>query len=94
LTTDSSIANIRTMTLQEYLNTTTQAAFAERLGVTQGLVSQWLTGETKLTAERAVQIEEVTAGEVSRSDLRPDLWPPRKLSAAGEINGCGDKVIA
>lgn len=57
-----------------------QAAFAALLtakGVptTQALVSQWEQGATTITAERAVDIERATDGEVRRGDLRPDLWP-------------------
>jgi len=62
------------MTLAEYLQKTTQAAFAESLGVSQGLVSQWLTGDTRVTAERAKQIETVTNGQITRTDLRPDIF--------------------
>ena len=51
-----------------------QQAFGEKLGVSQGLVHQWLTMATKITAERAVQIETVTDGKLSRYDCRPDLF--------------------
>ena len=56
-----------------------QAAFAALLTengspATQGLVSRWEGGDT-IPAERAVEIERATGGEVSRSELRPDLWP-------------------
>ena len=58
----------------------TQAAFAAALTesgskATQGLISQWESGDVVIPAERAVEIERATGGEVSRSDLRPDLWP-------------------
>lgn len=58
-----------------------QAAFAERMGAagfdcTQSLVSQWELGAVELTAERCGQIEQVTRGEVTRVDLRPDLFGP------------------
>lgn len=58
----------------------TQADFAAFLTTagspaTQGLVSQWERGEVVITAERAVEIERATGGQVSRNDLRPDLWP-------------------
>lgn len=43
--------------------------------ITQGTVSQWYLGELRITAERAVQIEEATEGAVSRHELRPDLYP-------------------
>ena len=51
-----------------------QEAFAKMLGVSQGAVHQWLTLETKITAERAVQIEAATNGKLTRYDCRPDLF--------------------
>lgn len=64
------------MDLNTYLTTNglSQGAFAKRLGVTQGAVWQWISGESRITAERAVQIETETGGEVSRAELRPDLF--------------------
>lgn len=64
------------MKLKKYLRqtATTQAEFARRIGVTQGLVNQWLSGKTRITAERAVQIESATGGHVTRQDLRPDIF--------------------
>ena len=52
----------------------TQTSFAERMGVTQGLVHQWLSGRTRITAERARQIEKVTRGKVKSRELRPDIF--------------------
>ncbi len=59
----------------------TQSAFAALLTkmgapATQSLVSQWESGETTITADRAVQIEMATRKAVNRSDLRPDLFAP------------------
>jgi len=56
-----------------------QAAFAALLTdagspATQSLVSQWEQGSTTITAERAVEIERATDGEIRRGELRPDLW--------------------
>lgn len=51
-----------------------QEQFARTIGVSQGLVWQWLDGRTRITAERAVQIEKKTAGKVRRKDLRPDVF--------------------
>lgn len=51
-----------------------QTDFAKRIEVTQGLVWQWLEGKTRITAERAIQIETATAGQVTRYELRPDLF--------------------
>lgn len=64
-----------------------QAAFAALLTksgspATQSLVSQWESGDTSITADRAVQIEKATRKLVSRSDLRPDLFAPRRRRAA------------
>ena len=58
-----------------------QAAFASQLGVTQGLVWQWLNGRTKIVAERVLQIERATDGKVTRHELRPDLYPPEAETA-------------
>lgn len=71
------------MNLRTYLesNDITQSAFAARLGVTQGLVWQWLEKRTTITAERAIQIEAATEGQVRRHDLRPDLYPRNEAAA-------------
>lgn len=68
------------MKLSAYLkkHRISQQSFAKSVGVTQGMVWHWLNGYP-VTAERALKIEEVTNGEVDRSDLRSDLW---KRSAA------------
>lgn len=56
--------------------------------VTQGLVWQWLTWlknpkkGTRITAERAKEIEQLTKGEVQRHLLRPDVFEkPRERAA-------------
>ena len=51
-----------------------QANLAELLGVKPSMVSWWATGNKRVSAERAVQIEAVTKGLVTRKELRPDLW--------------------
>ncbi len=92
------------MELAKYIRSTigvTQASFAKELGVSQGLVWQWLNGRTKITPERAKQIEQVTQGAVTRHDIWPDLFdaptvknkppgknkPPRKNKQADRSNG-------
>ncbi|MEX3628444.1 MAG: YdaS family helix-turn-helix protein [Burkholderia sp.] len=62
------------MDLKTYLQQTTQTDLAHRLGVTQGLVHQWVTGKTRITAERAVEIEKATGGQVTRQKLRPEIF--------------------
>ena len=62
-----------------------RSVLAKRLGVSWQTVALWLeTGKDKkgkkkgacITAERALCIEYVTGGKVTRQDLRPDLWAP------------------
>lgn len=63
----------------------TQAEFAAMLidpPASQGAVSHWETNRKAITAERAKQIEEATGREVTRHDLRPDLFdPPQRRRA-------------
>lgn len=46
----------------------------EALGVTRESVRKWIVGESRITAERAIQIEQLTHRKVLRSELRPDLY--------------------
>ncbi len=52
-----------------------RSRLAELCGVHYQAVAQWAVGETRITAERASQIERVTRGVIRRSELRPDLFP-------------------
>ena len=62
------------MNLQQHCQLHTQARLARSLGVTPGMIYQWLSGRRRIGAETAVRIEQATNGAVHRSDLRPDLW--------------------
>jgi DNA-binding transcriptional regulator YdaS (Cro superfamily) len=69
------------MTLAEFRKHArlSQAKFAARLvaagyPATQALISQWEAGTIVITAERCVQIEQVTSGAVTRKELRADLF--------------------
>ena len=64
------------MNIKQYLKDTqtTQADFGSMLGVTQGLVYQWISGKTKVTATRAIQIERATGGAINRAELLPDIF--------------------
>lgn len=73
-----------------------QAAFAALLTemgtpATQGLVSQWENGTTAIRAERAVQIEQVTGGAVSRYDLLPLVFGPSP-SVGGQPRSAVEKT--
>ena len=53
----------------------TQRQAAKTLGVRQQYLSRWLC-ENRVSADGAITLEKVTGGIWSRSDFRPDLWPP------------------
>lgn len=51
-----------------------QAAFAQRLGVSQSTVSSWVCGRiNEVPPDRCVAVEALTGGHVSCEQLRPDL---------------------
>ena len=50
-----------------------QAELARLLSVRAPTVSQWCSGERPIPAPRAVEIENLTKGEVSRRDLCPSF---------------------
>ena len=52
-----------------------QDLLAHAMGCSQAKVSWLLISGKTVTAEDAVVIDRVTGGAVSKSDLRPDLWP-------------------
>lgn len=53
-----------------------RSILARRLNVTWQTIETWIHGKSCITAERAMSIEYVTGGKVTRQDLRPDLWAP------------------
>jgi DNA-binding transcriptional regulator YdaS (Cro superfamily) len=79
-----------------------QASLARILNVRSQTVNQWLGGRRRIPYERCVQIEQVTKGEVTRRDLRPDdwqkIWPELTPSAPGEAQdaagpGAGEMLV-
>lgn len=57
--------------------------FAKCLGIAEPTLRSLENGTRAITAERAKEIEERTAGALKRSDLRPDLFePPEPTKAA------------
>ena len=50
-----------------------RAALARALNVSSEAVRKWETG--RIPAERCLDVERATDGQVTRSELRPDLWP-------------------
>lgn len=53
-----------------------QAELARRIGKQQAHVWNWLHRDNKIPAESVLEIERATEGEVTRHELRPDLYPP------------------
>ena len=62
--------------LKQYILTHRASAFAKRAGVTVQAVHLWKHGLAQPSPLRAADIERATDGEVKRSDLWPELWPP------------------
>lgn len=62
--------------IQDYLakHKLSQKSFADKLGVTQTAVSQWINGKTRVDEDNAASIIRVTGGEVSAQDLFPKLF--------------------
>lgn len=53
-----------------------QKPLAERIGTSQQQVSYWLRRARKSPpAEYVIPIEQATEGQVTREELRPDLYP-------------------
>lgn len=60
----------------------TQAELARRLGLrSKGHVSRMETGAERVSADQAIAIDRLTAGEVPVRELRPDLHDVRVLRA-------------
>jgi DNA-binding transcriptional regulator YdaS (Cro superfamily) len=51
-----------------------QKKLAEAVGCSQQHISLLIRGEVKVTAEIALAIDEATKGEISRRELRPDVF--------------------
>lgn len=52
-----------------------QVSLAEKVGVSQASVSNWLRGTKRIRLEHALAVEAVTGGRVRAVELRPDLSP-------------------
>lgn len=57
-----------------------QYELAKRMGCSQAKVSWLLVSAEQIKAEDAVAIEAATDGQVSKQDLRPDLFGEREHS--------------
>jgi len=60
-----------------------QASLASAIGVHKVVVNQWVRGQRPIPARWCIPIEAATGGEVTRHDLRPDVFgAPPPASAA------------
>lgn len=62
--------------LKGYLDKTglTQRQFADLIGCSQSLVSQWISGDIQMTNDWALVIERRTHQKIRRQDLLPELF--------------------
>lgn len=58
-----------------------QSALARKLGCTPQAVSK-MCASGKVPAERVIAVEEAVEGQVTRSELRPDIYPLNESAAA------------
>ena len=77
------IANIFLITYYEamdkliaYIKSHSPKALAREIGISRQALDKWKMGHTQPSPLRAADIARATHGEVTRSDLWPDLWPP------------------
>jgi DNA-binding transcriptional regulator YdaS (Cro superfamily) len=61
------------MKLSDYLKTTTQSALAKQVGVSQGMVHQWVTGLRPVSPDKCILIERATNRAVTCEELLPDF---------------------
>lgn len=72
-------------TLRTYLGTLApddQAAFAVRAGTTIGYLRKALSKRTRFDGALARRLDEQSGGQVSRSELRPDIFDPPEAAPA------------
>lgn len=61
-----------------------QVALADKLGIRQNAVSNWIHKTKRIPAERVLAIEAATG--VSRHELRPDLYPRERRRAVAALS--------
>ncbi len=57
-----------------------KSAVARHCKVVPPAVAYWV--KTRIPANRAVQLEQISGGEITRHDLRPDLFGPKPRARA------------
>lgn len=76
------------MRLDKYLQDTgiSQSDFGKKLSpaVSQGLVSQWVRGSTRITLKQSLQIKRITKNKVTPEDCAEMYVGPAKRFATSE----------
>ena len=62
----------------------TPSAFGRRIGMSKHTGCRLVAGTHRTTAERAIEIERLTGNEITRYDLRPDLFGPPPAECVAE----------
>lgn len=65
------------MDIKEYLSNRPKgfkSEFAKKIGISKSFLWQIATGYTKAPIYLAKRIEELTNGDIKKSDIRPDIW--------------------
>lgn len=55
-----------------------QKELAEKIGISPQAIVNWIKSGRPVPAERVLQIESATGGQVTRHELRPDLYPAER----------------
>lgn len=73
-------------------------AVAKTLGITQPVVSDWVTGKKAIPAEHCKAIEAFTVGEVTCQEMRPNdwhkYWPELSNALANQAQAATETVAA
>jgi len=62
-------------------NAIPHAELAKLVGVSKESIRLWANNDRKPKPAHVAKIVEATGGKVTRSGLRPDIYPPRKRAA-------------
>ena len=74
------MAEIRELVEQAIAMLGSEAKLARAIGLSQPTIND-AKHKGRVTARLAAGIHKATNGQVSRSALRPDLWPPEESAA-------------
>lgn len=61
---------------ERWMSGKTEAEVAQRLGFSKSIIGKWKRGEKPISAYAAAHIEDRTCGELTREQLRPDVFGP------------------